>query len=179
MWLFLRRQILENSKIRCLISKISRSLKRAKNRLILQEKEMKELRWEREVLEQRFSKLEAEKDKLHKNFVSAIQEVVQKSNFKKLFLERKGKIFNDFYELLFLYIIFRWNFISWLVVALADSLEKKDAQLNEILAASNLDPAALSGQCLKSISYKLSGKNLISFECIFWLHVLTYCSRYA
>merc|ERR1712002_432317 len=99
--------------------KDKRSLKRAKNRLILQEKEMKELRWEREVLEQRFSKLEAEKDKLHKNFVSAIQEVVQKSNFKKLFLERK-------------------------VVALADSLEKKDAQLNEILAASNLDPAALS-----------------------------------
>ena len=68
-----------------------RSLKRAKNRLVLQEKEMKELRWEREVLEQRFSKLEAEKDKLHKNFVSAIQEVVQKSNFKKLFLERKGR----------------------------------------------------------------------------------------
>merc|ERR1711937_763538 len=67
--------------------KDKRSLKRAKNRLILQEKEMKELRWEREVLEQRFSKLEAEKDKLHKNFVSAIQEVVQKSNFKKLFLE--------------------------------------------------------------------------------------------
>jgi len=99
--------------------KDKRSLKRAKNRLVLQEKEMKELRWEREVLEQRFSKLEAEKDKLHKNFVSAIQEVVQKSNFKKLFLERK-------------------------VVALADSLEKKDAQLNEILAASNLDPAALS-----------------------------------
>merc|ERR1712235_41744 len=99
--------------------KDKRSLKRAKNRLILQEKEMKELRWEREVLEQRFSKLEAEKDKLHKNFVSAIQEVVQKSNFKKLFLERK-------------------------VVALADSLEKKDAQLNEILAASNLEPAALS-----------------------------------
>lgn len=99
-----RRQILENSKIRYLKSKISRSLKRAKNRLILQEKEMKELRWEREVLEQRFSKLEAEKDKLHKNFVSAIQEVVQKSNFKKLFLERKGKFFYDFYELLFLYL---------------------------------------------------------------------------
>jgi len=29
-------------------------------------------------------------------------------------------------------------------VALADSLEKKDAQLNEILASFNLDPAALS-----------------------------------
>ena len=102
-----RRQILESSKIRCLKSKISRSLKRAKNRLILQEKEMKELRWEREVLEQRFSKLEAEKDKLHKNFVSAIQEVVQKSNFKKLFLERKGKIFLRAFILIFIIVILR------------------------------------------------------------------------
>lgn len=71
------------------------------------------------VLEQRFQKLQAERDDLHSNFVSSVQEVVQKANFKKLLLERK-------------------------VVALADSLEKKDAQLNEILAASNLEPAALS-----------------------------------
>lgn len=99
--------------------KDKRSLKRSKNRLVIQEKEMKDLRWEHEVLEQRFQKLEIERDSLHKNFVSAVQEVVQKANFKKLMLERK-------------------------VVALADSLEKKDAQLNEILAASNLDPAALS-----------------------------------
>jgi len=99
--------------------KDKRSLKRSKHRLIIQEKEMKDLRWEHEVLEQRFQKLETERDSLHKNFVGAVQEVVQKANFKKLMLERK-------------------------VVALADSLEKKDAQLNEILAASNLDPAALS-----------------------------------
>jgi myosin heavy subunit len=99
--------------------KDKRSLKRSKHRLVIQEKEMKDLRWEHEVLEQRFKKLETERDGLHKNFVSAVQEVVQKATFKKLLLERK-------------------------VVALADSLEKKDAQLNEILAASNLDPAALS-----------------------------------
>jgi len=108
----LRRQ-LEN------YEKDKKSLKRSKYRLVIQEKEMKDLKWENEVLEQRFKKLEAERDNLHKNFVSAVQEVVQKANFKKLLLERK-------------------------VVALADSLEKKDAQLNEILAASNLDPAALS-----------------------------------
>ena len=86
-------------------------------------------------MEQRFQKLQSERDELHANFVTAVQEVVQKANFKKLLLERK-------------------------VVALADSLEKKDAQvnmsifewirfhifvqLNEILAASNLEPAALS-----------------------------------
>lgn len=58
--------------------KDKRSLKRSKHRLIIQEKEMKDLRWEHEVLEQRFQKLEQERDNLHKNFVSAVQEVVQK-----------------------------------------------------------------------------------------------------
>ena len=66
-----------------------------------------------------FIKKKQERNALHSSFVEAVQEVVQKANFKKLMLERK-------------------------VVKLADSLEKKDAQLNEILAASNLDPAALS-----------------------------------
>ena len=56
-------------------------------------------------MEQRFQKLQSERDELHANFVTAVQEVVQKANFKKLLLERK-------------------------VVALADSLEKKDAQVN-------------------------------------------------
>ena len=75
------------------------------------------------MLEQRFEKVELDRDGLQKNFVSAISEVLQKANFKKLLLERK-------------------------VLALADSLEKKDAQLNEILAASNLDPAALTAEFL-------------------------------
>merc|ERR1711935_1015262 len=95
--------------------KDKRCLKNSQTRLAAQKEEMKELKWEHEVLEQRFQKLQAERDNLHANFVSS----VQKANFKKLLLERK-------------------------VVALADSLEKKDAQLNEILAASNLEPAALS-----------------------------------
>jgi len=45
--------------------------------------------------------------------------VQQKSNFKNLLLEKK-------------------------LAALADTLEKKEAQLNEVLAASNLDPTALT-----------------------------------
>merc|ERR1712159_228143 len=99
--------------------KDKRCLKSSQTRLAAQKEGMKELKWEHEVLEQRFQKLQSERDELHKNFVTAVQEVVQKANFKKLLLERK-------------------------VIALADSLEKKDAQLNEILAASNLEPAALS-----------------------------------
>jgi len=48
-----------------------------------------------------------------------VHEVQQKSNFKNLLLEKK-------------------------LGAFADMLEKKEAQFNEVLAASNLDPAALS-----------------------------------
>ena len=91
------------------------------------------MKWEQEVLEQRFEKVESDRDGLQKNFVGAISEVLQKANFKKLLLERK-------------------------VLALADSLEKKDAQLNEILAASNLDPAALSGEFYIFFNSKLISK---------------------
>lgn len=62
---------------------------------------------------------QAERDELYKKFVKAIHEVEQKSNFKNLLLEKK-------------------------LTALADSLEKKEAQLNEVLSASNLDPTALT-----------------------------------
>lgn len=56
---------------------------------------------------------------MYNKFVKAIQEVQQKSNFKNLLLEKK-------------------------LGNLTDTLEKKEAQLNEILSASNLDPSALS-----------------------------------
>nr|CAB3248315.1 growth arrest-specific protein 8 [Phallusia mammillata] len=95
------------------------SLSSAKARLKVMDKEMKGLQWEHEVLEQRFEKTQAERDELYKKFVKAIHEVQQKSNFKNLLLEKK-------------------------LSALADSLEKKEAQLNEVLSASNLDPTALT-----------------------------------
>ena len=60
-----------------------------------------------------------ERDDLYKKFVKAIHEVQQKSNFKNFLLEKK-------------------------LGALADTLEKKEAQLNEVLSASNLDPTALT-----------------------------------
>ena len=84
----------------------------------MQEK-YKELEWEHEVLEQRFEKVQTERDNLYQRFVKAIHEVQQKYNFKNLLLEKK-------------------------LSALADTLEKKEAQLNEVLSASNLDPTALT-----------------------------------
>ena len=95
------------------------SLATAKARLRALTKEFKNLEWEHEVMEQRFEKTQAERDELYKKFVKAIHEVQQKSGFKNLLLEKK-------------------------LTALADSLEKKEAQLNEVLSASNLDPTALT-----------------------------------
>lgn len=66
-----------------------------------------------------FSQTQFERDELYDKFVKAIHEVQQKSNFKNLLLEKK-------------------------LSALADTLEKKEAQLNEVLSASNLDPTALT-----------------------------------
>ncbi len=63
--------------------------------------------------------IQKERDDLYSKFVKAIHEVQQKTGFKNLLLEKK-------------------------LTALADSLEKKEAQLNEVLSASNLDPSALT-----------------------------------
>lgn len=56
---------------------------------------------------------------MYSKFVKAVHEVQQKSGFRNLLLEKK-------------------------LTALADSLEKKEAQLNEVLTASNLDATAMS-----------------------------------
>ncbi|XP_063294430.1 dynein regulatory complex subunit 4 [Pelobates fuscus] len=95
------------------------TLASTKARLKQTEKELADLKWEHEVLEQRFEKLQVERDELYRKFTTAIHEVQQKNGFKNLLLERK-------------------------LSALGDMLEKKEAQLNEVLAASNLDPTALT-----------------------------------
>lgn len=104
-----------------------------KRRLKQSQTDMKQLAWKHEVLEQRFEKTKNERDDLYNNFVKAIHEVQQKSGFKNLLLEKKLK-------------------------ALVDTLEKKEAQLNEVLAASNLDPTALSAVTRK-LEDVLDGKN--------------------
>uniref|UniRef100_A0A8C4KU23 Dynein regulatory complex subunit 4 n=1 Tax=Equus asinus TaxID=9793 RepID=A0A8C4KU23_EQUAS len=95
------------------------SLQCTKARLKVTEKELKGLQWEHEVLEQRFMKVQQERDELYRKFTAAILEVQQKVGFKNLLLERK-------------------------LQALNAAVEKKEVQFNEVLASSNLDPAALS-----------------------------------
>ncbi|NXJ86814.1 DRC4 protein, partial [Trogon melanurus] len=109
------------------------ALANTKARLKVTQKDLKDLQWEHEVLEQRFGKVQAERDELYEKFTKAINEVQQKTGFKNLLLERKLK-------------------------GLLDVLEKKEVELSEVFAASNLEPGALSlvSQKLEDV---LSSKN--------------------
>jgi len=95
------------------------SLQNTKIRLAESEKSRRNVEWEHEVQMQRFAKVEQERDSLHQKFEKAIFDVQQKSGLKNLVLERK-------------------------LEALGDELEKKEAQLGEVLSASNLDPSTLA-----------------------------------
>ncbi|KAF1572502.1 UNVERIFIED_CONTAM: Dynein regulatory complex subunit 4, partial [Eudyptes pachyrhynchus] len=55
-----------------------------KARLKVAERELKDLKWEHEVLEQRFIKVQQEREELYRKFADAIQEVQQKTGFKNL-----------------------------------------------------------------------------------------------
>lgn len=63
--------------------------------------------------------VQRERDELYSKFTAAILEVQQKTGLKNLLLERK-------------------------LQALSAAVEKKELQLNEVLAASHLDPTTLS-----------------------------------
>mmetsp|Transcript_25394 Transcript_25394/g.65624 ORF Transcript_25394/g.65624 Transcript_25394/m.65624 type:complete len:475 (+) Transcript_25394:23-1447(+) len=109
------------------------SLQNAKSRLHVLETQLRDLTWEHEVLEQRFSAVEKERDELYEHFENTIYEVQQKSGFKNILLEKK-------------------------LEAQAESLEKKEAQLAEVLNASNLDPTIL-GTVAKKLDDVLDAKN--------------------
>jgi hypothetical protein len=109
------------------------SLAQTKARLLETEKQLKNLEWEHEVLVQKSSQVTSERDELYKRFESSIYDVQQKSGLKNLMLERK-------------------------IEAMADALEKKEAQLGEVLNASNLDPAAME-QVSRKLDEVLESKN--------------------
>lgn len=94
------------------------TLQLTKQRLLHADKQLKNIEWEKEVLSQRFAKVEAERTDLYGKFEASILEVQQKTGLKGMLLERK-------------------------VEALNDALEKKQTQLAEVLAASNLDSPTL------------------------------------
>mmetsp|Transcript_67360 Transcript_67360/g.140347 ORF Transcript_67360/g.140347 Transcript_67360/m.140347 type:complete len:557 (-) Transcript_67360:135-1805(-) len=109
------------------------SLQNTKARLLVLEAEKKQLQWEHEVLQQRFAMVQKERDELFEKFETTIYDVQQKSGFKNLLLEKK-------------------------VEELEKEREKKEAKLNEVLAASNLDPIML-GNITRKLDEVLDAKN--------------------
>ena len=94
------------------------TLQLTKQRLVQADKQFKNLEWEKEVLSQRFAKVEAERNELYERFEASIFELQQKTGLRGALLERK-------------------------LEAAYEVLEKKESQLAEILAASNLDAPTL------------------------------------
>ncbi|GIL67830.1 hypothetical protein Vafri_21099 [Volvox africanus] len=95
------------------------SLSQTKARLLNAERQIKNLEWENEVLSQRFSKVQGERDELYSKFEASIYDVQQKTGLKSALLEKK-------------------------IEALGEALEMKEAQLAEVLTAANLDPGTLA-----------------------------------
>jgi septal ring factor EnvC (AmiA/AmiB activator) len=94
------------------------TLQLTKQRLAQADKQFKNLEWEKEVLSQRFTKVERERDDLYARFEASVYELQQKAGLKGVLLERK-------------------------LEAAYEVLEKKESQLAEILVASNLDAPTL------------------------------------
>ncbi|MGL5598735.1 MAG: hypothetical protein ACRDDA_11640, partial [Aeromonas sp.] len=103
------------------------ALARARARLKVLDKEMKDLKLDHELVLKTLTTVQSERDELYTKFTRSILEVQQKSGFKNLLLKRK-------------------------LSTLHNTLEKKETQLSEVLAASNLDPTA--GHFLPQISQK-------------------------
>lgn len=94
------------------------------------EKQVKNLEWESEVLQQRFTKVQSERDELYDKFESSIYEVAQKTGLKGTLLERR-------------------------LEAMSEALEMKEAQLAEVLTAANLDPGTLQVRLRIKFSQKI------------------------
>lgn len=78
-----------------------------------------DMEWEYEVKLQQFQYLEREKKDLFDEFHRLVYELHQKTGLRNLILEKKLETINE-------------------------SLETKDAQINQILAAARIDPQALN-----------------------------------
>eukprot|EP01062_Namystynia_karyoxenos_P067471 TRINITY_DN61436_c0_g1_i1.p2 TRINITY_DN61436_c0_g1~~TRINITY_DN61436_c0_g1_i1.p2 ORF type:complete len:448 (+),score=256.05 TRINITY_DN61436_c0_g1_i1:92-1435(+) len=96
------------------------ALRTAKQGLLQLEQRMKTLSWEHEVLGQRFQKLTEERDLIFGKYQDMMNEIQQKAVFKNVVLHKNIEV-------------------------LSAQLEKKDAQLGEVLKASNVDGSELQG----------------------------------
>ncbi|XP_063737582.1 dynein regulatory complex subunit 4-like [Eleginops maclovinus] len=102
----------------------------------LKKSELDDLKREYGIMEQKFSKLQLERDELCKTFTENVQKVQQKVDLKSSLLELKLK-------------------------SLTDSVEKTQAQLFYVISASNMDQTALNGVTHRVEEYLDSSNNSI------------------
>lgn len=94
------------------------TLKKVKAKLLVGTERLKALQWEHEVLQQRHERAVKERDSLYTSFQTALYDVQQKTGFRNLLLEKK-------------------------LEAASEDLEKKEAQLSEVLATAQLEPTVV------------------------------------
>ncbi|GMI44359.1 hypothetical protein TrCOL_g429 [Triparma columacea] len=104
-----------------------------KTRLLEIEGQHQSLKWQDQVLQQRYRSVKSEADELQSRFTSTIYEAQQKSGFRNLLLEKKLQGMNDI-------------------------AEQQNAAVNEVLSRANLEPGTL-GQMKGRITDVLEGKN--------------------
>ncbi|XP_044058483.1 dynein regulatory complex subunit 4-like [Siniperca chuatsi] len=92
------------------------------------QKELKELKLECKELDQKISKVQLDRDNLHKTFTENIQKVQLKADSNIMRLEKKLK-------------------------DLTDNVKKTQAQFSSVLSASNVDQSALGGVINKMEEY--------------------------
>ncbi|XP_010769151.1 growth arrest-specific protein 8-like [Notothenia coriiceps] len=102
----------------------------------LKKNELDDLKRECETMEQKFSKLQQERDELIKTFTENVQKVQHKVNLKSSLLELK-------------------------LEGLIESVEKTQAQLFSVISASNMDQTAINGVTNKIEEYLDSSNNSI------------------
>ncbi|KAF7657095.1 hypothetical protein LDENG_00032100 [Lucifuga dentata] len=95
-------------------------LAKTKALLKVKEKTLNDRKQEHELLQQKLSEIQLERDELYKTFTQNIQKVQQQADLKNVLLEDK-------------------------LEALTDALTKKEAQLHSVISASNMDQTALFG----------------------------------
>lgn len=109
------------------------ALHETKAHILVTQDQLENLKWEHEILEQRFLRLVGERDALYLKFTAALHEVKQKAGFKTLVLEHK-------------------------LSAAANEVERESLTLNEVLLAVNLDPASV-GSLEKKLAEVLNEKD--------------------
>lgn len=96
-------------------------LRAVKAKLLVVESQLQSLKWDNEVLSQRYNAVTSQRDTLKAKFTSVAADVKQKAQFKTLLLEKK-------------------------LSAITETLEARDAQLDDALARANVDVSALGVQ---------------------------------